>query len=229
MKNEKVETKQLKHTHTLIVEDKEFEWPNQFITGTEVKKIAGLPKDSKLYLVVADPWDDELIADDTQVNLARPEIEQFLIKKKLTLTINKKKYDWDNQFIYGKELRKMGEITPEENIFLEGDALGENELIEDDTKVDLARPGIEHFISKETIVEIIIIVNGTPKNWEKKKITFVEVIIEAFGKYIDKPTMVYTVAYEDGPKQNPEGSMVKGSSVFVKNKMIFHATATDKS
>ena len=41
--------------------------------------------------------------------------------------------------------------------------------------------------------------------------------------------MVYTVAYEDGPKQNPEGSMLKDSVVFVKNEMIFHATATDKS
>jgi hypothetical protein len=41
--------------------------------------------------------------------------------------------------------------------------------------------------------------------------------------------MVYTVAYEDGPKQNPEGSMLKGAIVFVKDKMIFHATATDRS
>ena len=75
----------------------------------------------------------------------------------------------------------------------------------------------------------IIIVNGSPKNWEKNKIDFKEVIILAFGTYVDKPTMVYTVAYEDGPKQNPEGSMLKDSVVFVKNEMIFHATATDKS
>jgi hypothetical protein len=229
MKNEKEEIKELKHTHTLIIEGKEFEWANQFIIGAEVKKIGRLPKESKLYLVVADPWDDELIDDETQVNLARPEIEQFLIKKKLSLTINKKRYDWDKQFITAKELRQLGGVNLDEDLFLEGDAPGENELIEDDAKIDLARPGIEHFISKETIVEVTIIVNGTPKKWKKKRITFVEVIIEAFGNYIDKPTMVYTVAYEDGPKQNPEGSMVKGSSVFVKNKMIFHATATDKS
>ncbi|MBK8609371.1 MAG: multiubiquitin domain-containing protein [Chitinophagaceae bacterium] len=143
--------------------------------------------------------------------------------------MNKKEYDWDDQFGTGRQLRELGEVKPEEDIFLEGDSSDEYETIDDDTKIDLARPGIEHFISKEIIVEITIIVNGTPKKWRKKKITFVEVIIEAFGKYIDKPTMVYTVAYEDGPKQNPEGSMVKGSSVFVKNKMIFHATATDKS
>ena len=74
-----------------------------------------------------------------------------------------------------------------------------------------------------------IIVNGSPKPWKEKKISFKEIILLAYGEFIDKPTMVYTVAYEDGPKQNPEGSMAKGTEVFVKNKMIFHATATDKS
>lgn len=77
--------------------------------------------------------------------------------------------------------------------------------------------------------EVVIIVNGTPKKWEKKKVTFKEVVVLAFGSYDDNPNIVYTVAYEDGPRENPEGSMIKGSEVFVKNKMIFHATATDKS
>jgi hypothetical protein len=76
---------------------------------------------------------------------------------------------------------------------------------------------------------IKIIVNGTQKNWGEKQISFKDVVTLAYGTYIDKPTMVYTVAYEDGPKENPEGSMVKDSVVFVKNKMIFHATATDRS
>ncbi len=217
------------HTHIILIEGKEFEWPNQFITGVELKKIANLSDSSEVYLVITEPWDDELISNETKVNLARPEIEQFLVKKKLSFTINDKKYDWDKQFITGKQLRELGNIEPEEDLFLRGDAPNENEMIAEEMRVDLARPGTEHFISKETIVEITIIVNGTPKKWKKRKITFVEVIIEAYGKYIDKPTMVYTVAYEDGPKQNPEGSMIKGSSVFVKNKMIFHATATDKS
>ena len=82
---------------------------------------------------------------------------------------------------------------------------------------------------KEKDRKQVIIVNGTPKSWEKHKIEFKEVIVLAFDTYVDKPTMVYTVAYEDGPKQNPEGSMRKDSIVFVKNQMIFHATATDKS
>ncbi len=85
--------------------------------------------------------------------------------------------------------------------------------------------GNENAKKKETV----IIVNGTAKQWPKRQISFEEIITLAYGQYIDKPTMVYTVAYEDGPKQNREGSLIKGQVVFVKNKMIFHATATDKS
>lgn len=83
--------------------------------------------------------------------------------------------------------------------------------------------------SDKEVVEVTIIVNGTPKKWDQKKISFREVILLAYGTFNENPTIVYTVAYEDGPKQNPEGSMIKGKEVFVQNKMIFHATATDKS
>lgn len=150
-------------------------------------------------------------------------------KNVLHFTLNGKEYEWHIQFITGAEVRKLGNIPNEDEIFLKIKEPWKDELIKDDTEVDLARPGIEHFFSKEKPVEITIIVNGSPKKWEKVKISFMEVIILAYGTYIDKPTFVYTVGYEDGPKENPEGSMIKGQDVFVKNKMIFHATGTDKS
>ena len=148
-------------------------------------------------------------------------------KNVLHFTLNGKEYQWHEQYITGADVRKLGNIPKEDEIFLKIKEPWKDELITDDTKVDLARPGLEHFFSKPK--EVIIVVHGTPHKWEKLKISFKEVIILAYGQYIDKTTMVYTVAYEDGPKQNPEGSMYAGQEVFVKNKMIFHATATDKS
>lgn len=145
------------------------------------------------------------------------------------IKINNDKYEWPNQYILGSEIRKLGRIPSTDDIFLTVKKPGEDEPIHDDTKVDLDKPGTEHFYSESKEKEIIIIVDGEEHKWNKKQISFAEVIVLAFGQYIDKPTMVYTVAYEDGPKQNPEGSMVKGQVVFVKNRMIFHATATDKS
>jgi hypothetical protein len=145
----------------------------------------------------------------------------------LELTINGKKYEWNQQYIIGTELRKLGHISKDEEIFLAIKKPWEDEPIPDDKSVNLARPEIEHFYSKAK--EVIVVVNGTPHKWAKEKISFKEVIVLAFGQYIDKPTMVYTVAYEDGPRQNPEGSMFAGQEVFVKHKMIFNASATDKS
>lgn len=148
-------------------------------------------------------------------------------KRVLELTINGKKYEWNQQYITGAEIRRLGNIPHDDEIFLAVKKPWEDEPIPEDKQVNLARPEIEHFYSKAK--EVIIMVNGTPHKWTKEKISFKEVIVLAFGQYIDKPTMVYTVAYEDGPKQNPEGSMFVGQEVFVKHKMIFNATATDKS
>lgn len=144
------------------------------------------------------------------------------------IIINGKLFEWGNHFITGKEIRNLGNIPNDYVIFLEvKKPLEEEEEISDDKRVNLARPEIERFYSKAK--EVIIMVNGTPHPWTKEKISFKEVIILAFGQLIDRPTMVYTVAYEDGPIQKPEESMQRNQEVFVKNKMIFHATATDKS
>jgi hypothetical protein len=145
----------------LVIEGKNYEWAEQYITGIEVKTLGGLPTDSELYLTIKEPWKDERIGDDEKVDLARPGIEQFFIKEK----------------------------------------------------------------------EVEIIVNGTRKEWEKPRITLAELAVLAFGVYHPEENWVYTMAYEDGPKQNPEGSMDKDKNfiVFVKNKMIFHGSATDKS
>ena len=148
---------------------------------------------------------------------------------KFQIIIDKQNFTWSEQFITGAQLKTLGGIDPEDEVYLEKHGSQEDELIADEAIVDLSKPGAEQFFSKKKEKEVALIVNGSPKKWDKKMIKFEEVIILAYGTYIDKPTMVYTVAYEDGPKQNPEGSMTKGSVVFVQNKMIFHATATDKS
>jgi len=147
----------------------------------------------------------------------------------LSITVNGKKYHWSDQYITGADIRKLGAIAASDLIFLSVKKPWQDELIEDNTKVNLARPEVEHFYSERRVHEFTIIVNGSMKKWLKDQISFVEIVTLAFGQCLDKPTVVYTVAYEDGPKQNPEGSMLKGQYVFVKNKMIFHATATDKS
>lgn len=150
-------------------------------------------------------------------------------KEVLPLTINGKKYEWQQEYITGAEIKKLGNINAEDEIFLAIKKPWEDEQIPDDKQVNLARPEIEHFYSKDKDYNITLIVNGRPKNWTEKIITFEQVVILAFGAYEPNPDKVYTVTYDKGPHENSEGSMVRGEKVYVKNKMIFNVTATDKS
>lgn len=127
------------------VEDKPFKTDQQYLTGAEIKKMANLPAYAELFLTVSSPWKDEPIADDEKVDLARPGIEGFYIKKKLKYTIECKEYETDRQYILGKQIRDQGNIPQGYQIFLSIKGPYEDELILDDERVDLARPGIEHF------------------------------------------------------------------------------------
>ena len=150
-------------------------------------------------------------------------------KPVLLLTINGKKYDWHQEYITGAEIRKLGNILAEDEIFLAVKKPWEDEPIPDDKQVNLARPELEHFYSKDKQSKVTLIVNGRPKPWAEKMISFEQVVVLAFGTYDPNPDKVYTVTYDNGPHENPEGTMVRGEKVYVKDKMIFNATATDKS
>jgi hypothetical protein len=213
----------------LIIEGKKFEWFEQFITGKQLKELRGLPLDCELFLDIVEPWKDDAILNDETVDLARPGIEQFYIKQKLKYSIDGKNFETDKQYIKGSQIRRQGNIAADFQIYLDNKQPWEDDLIEDDEIVDLARPSKEKFYSKKEITEFIIIVNGREKQWNQKTISFKQVVELQFGDYQENPNTVYTVTYAKGPHQNPEGSMVKGDKVFVTNKMVFNVTATNKS
>ena len=87
----------------------------------------------------------------------------------------------------------------------------------------------EHKPSCPKVDKDKIIVNGRPKPRPEGKISYIDVIILAFGEYIDNPRICYTVEYFRGCNENPTGSMVKGDKVQVTPRMVFSVTKTDKS
>lgn len=217
------------NTLSFIVEDRTYVTGQQFLFGREIKKVAGIPLDTKLFLQNRKPWVDNLIENDEEVDLAREGLEYFFIEKDFELKVNETTFHWKQRYITGKQVMTLANLEDDILLFFKTVDNRIDQLIGEDDKVDLLEPGIEKFYTKEDSKQVSIYISGVLKEWDKKKISFKEVIILAYGNYEDRPTMVYTVAYEDGPKKNPEGSMIKGSEVFVKHLMIFHATATDKS
>lgn len=198
-----------------VIEGKEFETFDQYKTGAELKQLAGIPLDTELFLSISRPYNDELIENEARVNLARPETEYFFVKKKLHFTINGVHYTWYKQFIRGIQIRELGNIPREDELYLDLPDGWKDDFIEDDEIVDLARPGVEHFISRAKIQGVEIIVNQSRKKYDKPQISFEEVVRLANGSY--DPNRGYTVKYSDGPKENPKGLMSKGTEVFVKH------------
>lgn len=227
MENKGADAQKLKKPLQLIIEGEKFETFDQYKTGAELKELKGIPLETELYLSIEKPYNDELIENDKSVNLARPDTEYFFVKKKLHFTINKKPFVWYKQFIRGVQIRELGDVNPQEDLYLDLPEGYEDDFITDDEIVDLARPGKENFFSKKPD-NFTIIVNGRDKSWQKRTITFEEVVVLAGGNSNDG-NKAYTVTYIKGPKQNPKGEMAKGDYVYVTNKMIFNATATDKS
>lgn len=211
-----------------LIEGKTYQSFEQYITGRFLKQLAGIPEDTDIFLSIAKPWKDELVENDGRVDLARPGIEYFYVKKKLQLSINGVGFTWFKQYISEEELRDLGNINHEDDLYLTIKPPFEDELISVGTIVNLARPGRENFISKPKAITQLI-VNAKLKSWTQNTISFEQVIALAFGSYNWDSNRAYTIVYSNGPKENPKGIMVAGDVVKVKNETKFDVTATDKS
>lgn len=76
---------------------------------------------------------------------------------------------------------------------------------------------------------VTIIVDGKQHEWPKGKITFAQVVTLEFPDYKPGDGVNYSVKYTKGPRENPEGVLVPGASVEVKEGMVFHLTRTGQS
>lgn len=74
-----------------------------------------------------------------------------------------------------------------------------------------------------------IIVNGRQKVVTAKELSFAQVVVLAFDTPPTGQNIVFTVTYRKGEGNKPEGTMVEGDVVKVKDGMVFNVTATDKS
>jgi len=74
-----------------------------------------------------------------------------------------------------------------------------------------------------------IIVNGTPHEVEKDDLSYDEVVTLAFPDFPQHPERTYSVTYQRGHGNKPEGILAPGGSVKVKEGMIFYVKHTGQS
>lgn len=145
--------------------------------------------------------------------------------KVVRIHINRERYESPTPTT-GKTLYELGKIGPHAELFKEVGGDHEDVLIErNDSVIHLKED--EHFYSQK---DFVIIVNAQKKTVTQRVLTFNEVVALAFGPIPpNNDTVAYTVTYRNGPHSNPEGSLVEGQSVKIKDGMIFNVTKTNKS
>ena len=76
---------------------------------------------------------------------------------------------------------------------------------------------------------VTIYVEGTPHEWPKGEISYEEVVTLEVPDYAQHPEIKYTVTYERGQGNKPEGTLSPNGEVKVKEGMIFHVSPTGQS
>ena len=152
------------------------------------------------------------------------------MEKKFKLSIDNILIEVLEQFLSGLKIKELAKVPKEYDLFLVVPGF-EDELIGDETQVNLARPGVERFVSRHHGAGVTIIVNGIPYSHSQPatSITYEQVVEYAFPNAQFNSTVGYTVTYCGGPSRNPEGILVRGAKVATKSHMRFDVTATHRS
>lgn len=87
----------------------------------------------------------------------------------------------------------------------------------------------EHAADKPHPKEVTVIFNGRPKTIAKERLTFEEVIVYSFDNPPSGDGVQFTVMYTRGHNDKPNGTLLEGQSVMVKDGMEFDVTPTNRS
>jgi hypothetical protein len=127
----------------------------------------------------------------------------------------------------GETLRGLFELSQHVDLLRDHES-PHDDAIEDDERLTFAEGPV--FITRNTEgKETTIIVNGRAKTVTGKTISFEQVLPLAYDPVRNEPNVLYTVQYSRGPRANPEGELLAGQQVKIKDRMVFLVTETDKS
>lgn len=83
--------------------------------------------------------------------------------------------------------------------------------------------------SKRQKKGVSIIVNGRQRTVTESELTFSDIVALGFDAPPTGENVCYTVTFRRGDCSKPEGTIIEGESIKIKEGMIINVTATDKS
>lgn len=149
-------------------------------------------------------------------------------KHEVRIHIDQKRYESPDPTT-GEALYKLGNVAPGLELYREVDGDREDRPIPNGPETVHLKED-EHFHSGPApSKDFTIIVNGRKKVVTTKELSFNEIVALAFNPVPTGPNILFTITYEHGPHANPEGNLMPGGTVKIKDEMIFNVTQTDKS
>lgn len=200
--------------------------------GRQILEAAGLdPKGDFSLFGVLPSGDFEDVRLDEPFDLRGRGAESFiafLTDRDFKLTLNGAQLAWGKPVISGAALYALGKVGAHEAVFLV--ERGQPRLVEPAMLVDLAAPGIEHFVTgPKPPSTYLITVNSREESVPAARVTFEQVVQFAFpGPH--GPNIVFAVTYRHAASVPHAGQLGPRGFVDVKHKgTIFNVTKTDKS
>lgn len=207
--------------------------PDPVPLGRQILAAAGLdPKVGYSLFAVLGTGDFEDVRLDEAFDLRGRGAERFvafLTDRDFKLTLNGRQLAWGKPVISGAVLYALAAVGPEEAVFLEVRG-GTDRLVEPADLIDLAAPGVEHFIKGPKPAKgYEITVNSRHEPVPASRVSFEQVVQLAFpGPH--GPNIVFAVTYRHAESRPHAGELGPGGAVEVKHKgTIFNVTKTDKS
>ena len=200
-------------------------------TGLQILSAAGVsqPVEHLLFQMLQNGLLEEIRPEET-TDLRVAGVEKFLVfrsDRTFRFQLNDRSFDWGASHILGATLKQLAGVDINNNdVWLDARG-GTDRVIGDTDLADLSKQGVERFFTKP--VAITIIVNARKKEVHQRRLSYWEVVKLAYPEAVASDRVIYSIDYSCGPHANPEGSMVDGQHVQIKDGMKFYVTATDKS
>ncbi|MGM9481990.1 multiubiquitin domain-containing protein [Roseateles sp. NT4] len=201
------------------------------VTGAQILAAAGVgnPVEHVAFQVLQGGQLESLRPDES-VDLRSAGAERFVIFRSdriFRILVDDRTLDWGASRITGGTIKRLIGAKAFTHDVWQVLPSGGDHVVGDEDFVDLTAPGVERFVIKP--ISIRVIVNARPREVHKRVLTYWDVVKLAFPEAVAAPNTVYSITYARGPHRNPEGSMVDGQQVWIKDGMTFYVTVTDKS
>ncbi|MGK2955821.1 MAG: multiubiquitin domain-containing protein [Solirubrobacterales bacterium] len=215
--------------YSLTIDENSFQTDDPVLTGRQLLELAGRsPAEEHVVLELGERRQLEDIDLEESVDLREPGRELFFTfrtDRLFNFVLDGQRQPWGSGSISESVLRRLAGIGEGDHVWLERRDEPDFQLAPGQ-EIPLDPAGVESFYTQRAIA---IIVNGRRKVVEQRSLTFDELLALAFDPVPEGPFWCFTVTYRNGPRPNPEGTLIVGQSVRITNGMVFNVSATDKS